>query len=249
MESQSSAARAAICVGIDVSQAALDVAVRPASEPGWRSTNDARRGSPRWSALVGRLRPLRPEVIVRAATGGLERLAVAALALAELSVAVVNPRQVRDFAKATGQLATTDARDAARDAARLAHFAQAIRPAPRPLPDAQRPALAAWVERRRQVVGMLTAQKNRVQQALPTVRPHIQTPIAWLAQALKSLADELDHRLHASPLLWRARAHWLRRVPGVGPTLARHPHGRSARTGPRLGQAHRHLGWTRPAHP
>jgi transposase len=141
---------------------------------------------------------------------------VTALAEAGLPVAVVNPRQVRDFAKATGRLAKTDALDAAA----LAHFAQAIRPEPRPLPDAQSQRLAALGERRRQLVSMLTAEKNRLQQALPAVRPQLAAHIAWLEQALKDLDGELDALLQASPL-WRTREQLLRSVPGVGPQVAR----------------------------
>lgn len=197
-------------VGIDVSKAALDVALRP-DEGTWRYANDEAG----IAALVSRLQPLAPTLIVLEATGGLERVVVAALALADLPVAVVNPRQVRDFAKATGRLAKTDALDAAA----LAHFAEAIRPEPHPVPDAQSQALAALVERRHQVVAMLTAEKNRFQQALPAVRPHVAAHIVWLEQALKQLDGELDQLLHASPL-WRERDQLLRSVPGVGPTVA-----------------------------
>ena len=129
-------------VGIDVSKARLDIAVRPRGEA-WQCANDETG----IAALVERLRswqPLAPQLIVLEATGGLERLVVAALALAGLPVAVVNPRQARDFAKATGRLAKTDAVDAAV----LAHFAQALQPPPRSLPDAATQALAARVERR-----------------------------------------------------------------------------------------------------
>jgi transposase len=165
---------------------------------------------------VGRLCPLRPHLIVLEATGGLERLVVAALALADLPVAVVNPPQVRDFAKASGRLAKTDTLDAAV----LAHFAEAIHPMPRPLPpDAASQALAALVERRHQVVGMLSAEKNRVQQALPSVRPKVAAHSAWLEQALADLDGELDQALRASPL-WRERDQLVRSVPGVGPTVS-----------------------------
>ncbi len=210
-QTNAAAASAAIFVGIDVSKAALDVALRPSGEP-WHCTNDETG----IATLVNRLQPLAPELVVLEATGGLERLVVAALALAGLPVAVVNPRQVRDFAKATGRLAKTDALDAAV----LAHFAEAIHPTPRPMPDAQSQALAALVERRRQVVGMLTAEKNRVQQALPAVRPKVAAHITWLEQALKELDAELDQMLRASPL-WRERDHLLRSVPGIGPTVSR----------------------------
>ncbi len=197
-------------VGIDVSKAALDVAVRPGGETR-RCTNDEAG----ISELVDHLQSLAPHLIVLEATGGLERLTVAALALAGLPVAVVNPRQVRDFAKAIGQLAKTDTLDAGV----LAHFAEVIGPAPRPLPDAASQVLAALVERRRQLVGMLTAEKNRFHQALPPVRPKVAAHIAWLEQALKELDAELDQTLHASPL-WREREALLRSVPGVGPTVA-----------------------------
>jgi transposase len=183
----------AVFAGIDVSKAALDVALRPSSEH-WRSANDETG----IAELVKQLRTRAPELMVLAATGGLERLVVAALALAGLPLAVVNPRQVRDFAKATGRLAKTDALDAAV----LARFAEAIHPEPRPLPNDASQSLAALVERRRhQVVGMLTAEKNRSQ------------------QALKDLDVDLDTSLRARPL-WRERDQLLRRVPGVGPTVS-----------------------------
>jgi transposase len=212
---QARAARAASqpdrFVGIDVSKTALDVAVRP-DQTHWRSRHDEAG----IREVVEQLRAARPRLIVLEATGGLERLVVAALADADLPVAVVNPRQVRDFAKATGRLAKTDALDAAA----LAHFAEAIRPEPRPLPDAQSQTLAALVERRRQLVGMLTAEKNRQQPALPAVRPQVAAHIAWLEQALRDLDGELDDLLQASPL-WRTHEQLLRSVPGVGPQVAR----------------------------
>lgn len=200
----------AIFAGIDVSKMALDVALRP-SGTSWRSANDEAG----IQEVVERMQGERPALIVLESTGGLERRLVAALALAGMSVAVVNPRQVRDFAKATGRLAKTDALDAAV----LAHFAQTIQPTPRPLPDAQAQRLTALVERRQQLVNMLTAEKNRVQQALPAVREHIQSHIAWLEQALQELDTELDQTLQASPL-WREREHLLRSVPGIGPVTA-----------------------------
>jgi transposase len=201
-------------VGIDVSKARLDVAVRPSGEA-WQSANDETG----IAALVERLRsgqPVAPHLIVVEATGGLERLAVTALAVAGLPVAVVNPRQVRDFAKATGRLAKTDAVDAAV----LAHFAQALQPTPRPLPDAATQALAALVERRHQLVNMLTAEKNRLQQALPAVRAKVAAHITWLEQALAEIDGELDQQLRASPL-WRERDQLQRSVPGVGPAVSR----------------------------
>src|SRR5262249_38250897 len=144
-----------IFVGIDVSKAALDVALRPGGAP-WRTANDEAG----ITEVVARLHAVAPRRIVLEATGGLQRVLGAALGAAGLPVAVVNPRQVRDFAKATGRLAKT----AALDAAVLAHFAQALGPHPRPLPDAQSQTLAALGERRRQLVGLLTAEKNPEQQ-------------------------------------------------------------------------------------
>jgi transposase len=198
-------------VGIDVSTACLDAAVRPSGEA-WQCSNDERGVA----ALVARLQGLAPHLIVLEATGGLERLVTAALALAGLSVAVVNPRQVRDFAKATGRLAKT----AAVDAAVLAHFGQALQPPTHPLPDAATQALAALVERRHQLVIMLTAEKHRLQQALPAVRGKLAAHIAWLEQALADVDGELDQMLHASPL-WRERDQLQHSVPGVGPTVSR----------------------------
>jgi transposase len=197
--------------GIDVSKARLAVAVRPSGEA-WQSSNDETG----IAALVDRLQVLALRLMVLEATGGLERHVTAALAVAGFSVAVVNPRHVRDFAQATGRLAKTDAVDAAV----LAHFAQALQPTAHPLPDAATQALAALVERRRQLVTMLTAEKNRLQQAFPPVRAKITAHISWLEQALADVDGELDQMLHASPL-WRARDQLQRSVPGVGPAVSR----------------------------
>ena len=140
-------------VGIDVAKAQLDIALRPAGER-WAVPNDASGIAP----LVDRLQALHPTLIVLEATGGLERAATAALAAAGLPVVVVNPRQARDFARATGQLAKTDALDARA----LAHFADVIRPTPRPLPDAQTQELRALLGRRQQLIVMRTAEQNRL---------------------------------------------------------------------------------------
>ena len=197
-------------VGIDVAKAWLDVAVRPGGET-WRVSNTEAE----LPALVERLGQVTPAAVVLEATGGYERAVVAALAMAGLPVTVVNPRQVRDFAKAIGRLAKTDALDAGV----LAHFAEAVRPAPRPLPDAATQTLAGLVERRHQLVTMLTAEQNRRQQALPAVRPLVQAPIQWLEQALAELNQNLDQTLHTSPL-WRERDQLLQSVPGMGPVVA-----------------------------
>jgi transposase len=140
-------------VGIDVAKAQLDIAVRPTGDR-WTVTNDA-AGT---ATLVAQLQAMPPTLIVLEATGGSQRAMVAALAAVGLPVVVVNPRQVRDVAKATGQLAKTDTLDARA----LAHFADAVRPAPRPLPDAQMEELRALLARRRQLMVMRTAEQNRL---------------------------------------------------------------------------------------
>ena len=165
--------------------------------------------------LVTRLRAVHPSLIVLEATGGLEVSLVAALAEARLPMAVVKPRQVRDFAKATGRLAKTDRLDALV----LAHFAQGVHPTPRPLPDAQLQALEGLLTRRRQVVAMLTGEKNRLGSARPPVRQDIQDHIAWLEQRRANLDEELRHTLRTSPV-WREKDDLLQSVPGVGPVLS-----------------------------
>ncbi len=150
-----------VFIGIDVAKARLDVAVRPDGDT-WQAANDANG----IAALVARLDHLRPALIVLEATGGYERPVVASLVAAGVPVAVVNPRQIRDFAKATGKLAKTDTLDARV----LAHFAAAVQPAPRPLPDADTQALAAILARRRQLVAMLTAEHNRLHTAPTAIR-------------------------------------------------------------------------------
>lgn len=196
-------------VGVDVAKSQLDVAVRPTGEE-WRASND----EPGIAQVVERLRGLSPELVVLEATGGLEVPLACALGAAGLPVAVVNPRQVRDFARATGKLAKTDRLDARV----LAHFAQAVHPPPRPLPDAQAQVLAALLDRRRQVVGMLTAEKNRFQAAPTPVREDIHAHIAWLEERLAKLDADLEDTLRQSPL-WREKEDLLRRVPGVGRVL------------------------------
>jgi transposase len=199
-----------IYVGIDVAKARLDVAVRPSGEQ-WISTPDA----PGLEELVERLQALPPELIVLEATGGREGAVVAALAAAGLPVAVVNPRQVRDFARAVGQLAKTDVLDAQV----LAHFAEAIHPTPRPLPDAQAQELSALLARRRQLIQMQTAERHRLDTALPRVQAHIQRHVAWLEAELADLDRTLHDQVQASPV-WREQENLLRSVPGIGPTTA-----------------------------
>lgn len=200
-------------VGIDVSKAVLDVAIAPTGET--LTVPNTAEGA---QQLVGRLRELGPKLVVLEASGGLERRAIAALAGAGLPVIAVNPRQVRDFAKATGRLAKTDALDAAV----LALFADRIRPQVRPLPDAATQELEALVVRRRQVVDMITAEKNRLSAEPPSarVRTAIGRTIKWLQKQLEEIDSDLDQAVRNSPA-WREKDDLLRSVPGVGKVLSR----------------------------
>src|SRR5688572_30062923 len=197
-------------VGIDVAKARLDVAVRPADDQ-WNVPNDEAG----ISQLVTRLQELAPVLIVLEATGGLELPLAAALAAAGLPLAVVNPRQVRDFARAVGQLAKTDALDAQL----LARFAEVVRPTPRPLPDADARVLAALLARRTQLIGMLVAEQQRRGAALPALRPRLDAHIAWLQAERDAVDRELAHALRQSPV-WREREDLLRSVPGIGPVVS-----------------------------
>jgi transposase len=198
-----------VFVGLDVSKAQWDVALRPG---GRFATPNDETGIAR---LVERLRAMAPALIVLEATGGLELPATGALAAAGLPVVVVNPRQIRDFAKATGRLAKTDALDAEV----LAHFAEVIRPTARALPDEQTQALGALLTRRRQLLEMVAAEKNRLSQAPPPVRKGVRAHIAWLERALEHIDTDLARAIQDSPV-WQAKEALLRTVPGVGPVLA-----------------------------
>ena len=193
-------------VGIDVSKAQVDVAVRPTGQR-WVVSYDETGIKELVSQMVG----LGPALVLLEATGGLEFPLVAALAAAALPVVVVNPRQVRDFARATGTLAKTDSLDAAV----LAHFADAVRPSVRPLRDAETQVLNSLTARRRQVLTMLVSEKNRLGTAISAVRPRIETHIAWLEQELSDLDQELRQALRRIPV-WREKDDLLRTVPGVG---------------------------------
>ncbi len=197
-------------VGTDVFKDRLDVAVRPRGD-GWRvGYDEAGVGQ-----LTTELTTRGPAMVVLEATGGLETLLVAALATAGLPVVVVNPRQVRDFANATRRLAKTDALDARV----LAHFAEAMRPPERPLPDPQTQEFAGLTALRNRVMTMLVAEKNRLGQSTPSIRPSVQSHITWLEKELSDLDRELPQTWRQSPL-WRARDDLLRSVPGVGEQLS-----------------------------
>jgi transposase len=198
-----------VWVGIDVAKARLDAAVRPSGDAFHVPNDEAGI-----RLLTERLAALKPTLIVLEATGGYEASLAAALVAAGLPTAVANPRQVRDFARATGQLAKTDRLDAAA----LARFAEAVQPVPRPLPEEAVQALDALVTRRRQVVEMLVAEKQRRRQAPKGVRERIARHIAVLEEELEESDRELYDTLRESPV-WREREDLLRGVPGVGPTL------------------------------
>lgn len=200
---------AEVFVGMDVSQTQLDVAVRPGS--GFQVAHDEAG----MVSVVARLQQLQPTLIVLEATGGVEVPVTSALAAARLPVVVVNPRQVREFARATGQLAKTDRLDAQV----LAHFAEAIRPPVRPIPDEHTQALAALVARRRQLIEMLTAEKNRIRVAAAPIRRRVRAHITWLERDLASTDTDLTETIRESPV-WREKEDMLRSVPGVGPVLA-----------------------------
>jgi transposase len=197
-----------VFVGIDVSLTRLDIALRPGASSSHPHDESA------IAAVVEHLRVLSPTLIVLEATGGMEIPLTSALATAGLPVVVVNPRQVRDFAKASGRLAKTDALDAQV----LAQFAEVMRPQPRLLPDAETRALAALLTRRRQLVEMLTAEKNRLLSAASPIRKRVRAHISWLERELDRTNTELSEAIRHSPV-WREKDDLLQSVPGVGPVL------------------------------
>ena len=198
-------------VGIDVAKASLAVATWP-DDTQWATT----QGEADLSALVAQLTALAPRLIVLEATGGYEAVLAGQLAAAGLPVVVVNPRQVRDFARALGQQAKTDPLDARV----LALFGARVQPAVRPLADAATQDLLAQILRRRQLIEMLGAEHNRLGLARRPVRKALQAHIAWLERQLASLDDDIAAAIRESPV-WQAREDLLRSVPGIGPQTAR----------------------------
>jgi transposase len=193
---------------MDVSQDTVDVAVQPGTA--CQIAHDAQG----IAEAVERVQALQPTLIVLEATGGLEVPLAGALAAAALPVVVINPRQVRDCARATGPWAKTDRLDAPV----LAPFADAIRPPVRPVPDEQTQALAALVARRRQLLAMLTAEQNRLRLAARPLQQRVQAPITWMENELETSNAELTTTMRQSPV-WREQEEGLRSVPGVGPVL------------------------------
>jgi len=197
-------------IGLDISKDTLEVAVRPTEA---RKTFANQEDG--LSLMIDFIKPFSPRLIVLEATGGLEKAAVCALAVAGLPVVVVNPRQVRDFAKAKGILAKTDKMDAGV----IALFGEAIRPEIRPLKTEEAQKLDALLSRRRQISQMITAEKNRLQAAPVWTRKDIQTHIAWLQKALDQFNQDLDRMVKESSI-WRAKDEILQSVKGVGPVLS-----------------------------
>jgi len=196
-------------VGIDVSKAELEVAV---GEETWTTSNDETG----IAKLLERLDQRTVKLVVLEATGGYETAAVAALAEAGQPVVVANPRQVREFARSMGKLAKTDRIDAQV----LALFGERVRPEVRPLPDAETQEFTALLARRRQVIEMIVAEKNRLKMAPKPVAKDIRKHIEWLKRSLKSVDSDLDRRIKTSPV-WRAKEDLLRSVPGIGPVVSR----------------------------
>jgi transposase len=166
-------------------------------------------------AIVKRLRKLAPTLIVLEATAGMEANVAAAIAAAGMAVAVVNPRQVRSFARAIGTLAKTDSIDAAV----LSHFAEAVKPPVRALPTAEARELTDLVSRRRQVVDMIVAEKSRLAGVCGVARADIQAHITWLEKRLKRLDADLQSAIEKSPI-WLAKDDLLQSAPGVGPVTS-----------------------------
>ena len=196
-------------VGIDVAKQTLDVALGAEGEQWTLPYTD-----PEVKPLVVRLREVRPRLVVLEATGGLEAALVAALAAGGLPVVVVNPRQVRDFAKSMGRLAKTDRLDAGI----LALFGERVRPEIRPFKEAETQALEALLQRRRQLVEMLTMERQRLVQAQARVRKDVKAHLAWLVRRVKDVDGELGRAIETSPV-WRAKEDLLKSVPGVGRVL------------------------------
>lgn len=199
-----------VFAGIDVSKAQLDVGFNPASKN--LSFDNSDQGI---AKLVDYFQKIETDLVVVEATGGLEMKVTAALAASNLPIAVVNPRQVRDFAKANGKLAKTDAIDAQM----LAEFAKAIKPEVRELPDKTTQELKALVTRRKQIVEMITSEKNRLARALENVVPEIEEHIMWLESRLSNIDDDLSKAIRKSPI-WKEKDDLLRSVPGIGPTVS-----------------------------
>jgi len=199
-------------IGIDVAKDRLDIHVRPSGEA-FAVTRDGEG----LVALTERLRSLTPQLVVLEATGGFETTVAAALAAADLPLAVVNPRQIRDFARALGRLAKTDALDAEV----IARFAEMVRPEPRPIASAEAQALGELVARRRQILEMIVAETNRRRQLTqPRLLRGLDRHLKALQKELSELEQDIDDQIRGSPV-WREKEDLLTSSPGIGSTTAR----------------------------
>ncbi len=199
-----------IYVGIDVSKDTLDVAVH-----GDKQHWDFPNGEAGINKIVSKLKELSPELVVLEATGGFEVSLAAELVVAKIPTAVVNPRQIRDFAKSVGMLAKTDILDARI----IARFAATVQPTPHPMPDIEAQELIAIIARRRQIVNMITAEKNRFSTAGKAVKPRIRAHINWLEKELDEITRNMRQKVQDSPI-WREKDELLQSAPGVGPNLS-----------------------------
>jgi transposase len=199
-------------IGIDVSKDRLDVHLRPTGE-----SFSVSRDTEGLEGLCERLSGLAPELIVLEATGGFETIVASALAAAHLPLAVVNPRQIRDFARAVGRLAKTDSLDAAV----IARFAEAVHPEPRPVADAEALLLGELVARRRQLIEMMTSERNRRRQLIsPRLIKALDQHLEVLQKHLSAVEAEIGTAVRGTPA-WRAKEDLLVSVPGIGPRIAR----------------------------
>ena len=205
------ALNASLFVGIDIAKADFIVACRPDHHGSWSATNDARG----IATTLARLQRLGPTLIVLESTGGYEAALVEAFTVAHVPVVVANPRQVRDFGKATGQLAKTDRLDARL----LALFAERVQPTPRPRPSAARQRIAALVARRRQLRDMRIAEMNRLPHATPAIRTEIRAHLRWLAQRIATVDRRLRDEVQSDDG-FRHNEQLLRSMPGVGPIVS-----------------------------
>lgn len=197
-------------VGIDVAKESLDVCVRPENTRKIFANNDEGRVE-----LARLLAKMQPELVILEASGGYEIPVVEALVVRNVKVVVINPRQVRDFAKAIGRLAKTDKIDAEV----IARFAEVIRPEVRPLKDMDTQRLQAFIARRRQLVQMLVEEKNRLQIAPSWTRPDIEAHIAWLTECIEKAGKDISELIKKTPL-WRDKENLLRTFKGIGPVNA-----------------------------
>jgi transposase len=197
-------------IGIDVAKDSMEVMAHEGTEH-WNFPNDEAG----IAKLITRMKKLSPTLIVLEATGGYEITIATELHSGGFPVAVVNPRHIRDFARSIGILAKTDILDAKV----IARYAATVQPTPRALPAEETKRLGSIMMRRRQIVAMRTAEKNRLQQADPAVKERIKVHINWLEQELDDINKELKQMIESNPE-WKEKNDIIQSVPGVGPNLA-----------------------------